>query len=171
MPRVSLIVAADENDVIGRDNALPWKLSADLKRFRFLTLGKPVIMGRRTWESIGRPLPERHNIVISRQIALAPMGVTVVGDLPAALVAAGDAAEVMVIGGAEIYALAMPLAERIYLTRVHGAVDGDTRLRGLHPAQWRELGRENVAADERNSHATSFIVLERVAALPTPVAR
>lgn len=161
MTTLSLIVAASDDDVIGRDNGLPWKLSADLRRFKALTIGKPVIMGRRTWQSIGKALPERTNIVISRSPGFAAPGGTVVPDLPAALRAAGAVSEVMVIGGAEIYALAMPLARRIYLTRVHGHVEGDTRLRGLNLAEWRELSRESLPADERNSHASSFIILER----------
>ena len=161
MALLSLIVAASDDDVIGRDNGLPWKLSTDLRRFKALTTAKPIIMGRRTYQSIGRALPERLNIVISRDAHFAAPGCVVVRDLPAALAAAGDAAEVMVIGGAEIYALALPLAQRLYLTRVHGRIDGDTRLRGFDLSQWRELSRDAVPADERNSHASTFITLER----------
>jgi dihydrofolate reductase len=161
MSRLSLIVAASDDDVIGRDSGLPWKLSDDLRRFKALTLGKPIIMGRRTYDSIGRPLPERHNIVITRDAGFEATGITVVQSLDAALDAAGDMPEVMVIGGAEIYALALPRAARIHLTRVHGKIAGDTRLRGLDLAQWREVSRESVPADERNSHASTYSVLER----------
>jgi dihydrofolate reductase len=118
-------------------------------------------MGRRTYDSIGRPLPERHNIVITRAAGFEAPGITVVHSLDAALDAAGDVPEVMVIGGAEIYALALPRAGRIHLTRVHGNIAGDTRLRGLNLAQWREISRETVPADARNSHASSYSLLER----------
>lgn len=159
--RLSLIVAASDADVIGRDGTLPWKLSADLRRFKALTLGKPVIMGRRTFESIGRALPERLNIVISRDADFAAPGCSTTRNLSAAIAAAGNCVEIMIIGGADIYALALPLATRLYLTRVHGEVSGDTTLRGLDLTQWRELSREAMRADERNSHASTFFILER----------
>lgn len=158
---ISLIVAASDTGVIGQNGGLPWRLSADLRRFKTLTLGKPIVMGRRTFVSIGRPLPGRINMVISRNAGFAAEGVTVVPDLPSALAAAGPVAEVMVIGGAEIYALAMPQAQRLYLTRVHGEVRGDTHLRGFDLTQWRQLACEEVPADERNSHASSYGVFER----------
>ncbi len=160
-PIVSLVVAASDANVIGRDNALPWKLSADLQRFKSLTLGKPIIMGRRTWQSIGRPLPGRLNIVITRDPQFVAEGATIVPSLAAALAAAGSAPDVMVIGGAEIYALALPLAQRIHLTRVHGEVHGDTHLRGLDLTHWRVVSHQSLPADERNSHATSYQLLER----------
>ena len=158
---VSIIVAASDDEVIGRDNALPWKLATDMARFRALTSGKPVLMGRRTWEAIGRPLPGRTNIVITRAPAYVATGATTVPEFAAALAVAGGAQEIMVIGGAQIYALALPIARRVYLTRVHGPVQGDTYLRGLDPADWHTLQQEQVAADERNSHATTFSVLQR----------
>ena len=160
-----MIVAASDADVIGHEGALPWRLSADLQRFKAITLGKPVIMGRRTWTSIGRPLPGRVNIVVTRSAAFVASGAIVVHDFAAALAAADPSKpapqEIMVIGGAEIYALALPQVQRIHLTRVHGEVRGDTRMIALDPAAWREVSREELPADERNSHATSYIVLDR----------
>lgn len=158
---ISLIVAAAENDVIGRDGALPWRLSDDLRRFKTLTMGKPLIMGRRTRESIGRPLPGRQNIVITRNPGYRAEGSDVVCSLDAALAAAGDAPEVMVIGGAEIYRQFLPLAGRIYLTRVHTVIAGDTFLPAMDPAEWKEVARTRHPADPRNDFETSFITLER----------
>ena len=126
MSTVSLVVAADEEGGIGRGGGLPWHLPADLKHFRALTMGKPVIMGRRTWESIGRPLPGRRNVVVSRQPSLQVPGCEVAGSLDDALRLADDAAEACVIGGAEIYRLALPLADQIHLTRVHARVERST---------------------------------------------
>ncbi|NIR60917.1 MAG: type 3 dihydrofolate reductase [Gammaproteobacteria bacterium] len=160
-PRISLIVAMDRNDVIGRGNALPWHLPADLRHFRRLTLGKPVIMGRRTHESLGRPLPERTNIVISRDPGFRAPGCLVARALPEALDAAGAVPEVMVIGGAEVFEAALPRAARIYLTRVHAEVAGDARFPRLDPAAWREIEREDHPADERNPYPYSFVTLER----------
>lgn len=158
---VTLIVAVAEHGVIGQGNALPWHLPGDLQRFKALTLGKPIIMGRKTFDSIGRPLPGRSNIVISRQPELRLPGCVVVASLPAALTAAGTADEVMIIGGAEIYRQALPLAQRIYLTRVHAAIPGDAVFPALDAAQWRELVREDYSADERHAYAYSFVTLER----------
>lgn len=162
-PRITLVVAAARNGVIGRDGGLPWRLPEDLRRFKAATLGKPVLMGRRTFESIGRALPGRLNLVLTRRGDYRPQdaAVVVVRDLDAALQAAGDAPEVMVIGGAEVYALALPLASRILLTRVHAEVAGDTCFPELDPAQWRLRASEHFAADERHAHAMSFEELER----------
>ena len=152
------------NGVIGRDGGLPWRLPDDLKRFKALTLGKPVLMGRRTFESLGRPLPGRHNIVLTRAAApgIAAAGATVVHDWAGALEAAGAAGEIMVIGGAEIYALALPHADRIELTRVLAGVDGDTHFPPLPAGQWRVVGSEERGCDERHAHAMRFETLERV---------
>lgn len=140
MPRLSLIVAASRNGVIGRESALPWHLPEDLRHFKALTLGKPVIMGRLTWESIGRPLPGRPNIVISRNTDYQAPGAEVVPDLEAALArAAGlvDATdEIMIIGGAQIYRVALPLVGRVYRTRVDLEVEGDAFFPELDPAEW-----------------------------------
>lgn len=160
-PRVTLVVAATEDGVIGRDNAMPWHLPADLARFKQLTWGKPIVMGRRTFESIGRALPGRRNVVVTRDPAWRAEGVHAADSLDAALAACGDAAEVMVIGGAQLYAAALPRAGRVELTRIHARIDGDTRFPALDPAEWREVARIERAADARNAHALSFISLER----------
>ena len=159
---MSIIVAAAENGVIGSDNRLPWHLPDDLKRFKALSLGKPIVMGRRTFESIGRPLPGRTNIVVSRQPGLAIEGVIVVPSLDAALVAAGAAPEVVVIGGAEIFRLALPRTDTIHLTRVHARVAGNVHFPELDPANWREAAVEHHAADERHQYAFSFVTLQRI---------
>ena len=163
-PRVTLIVAMTDDGVIGVDGQLPWRLPEDLRRFKAATLGKPVVMGRKTFESIGRPLPQRHNIVLTRQIglSLADAAVTVVPTLDAALQAAGDASEVMIIGGAEIYRLALPFAQRILLTRVHAEVRGDTHFPRLDPEAWRVVSSETYAADDKHAYPMSFEDLERM---------
>lgn len=149
---IALIVAAADNDVIGRNNALPWDLPADLAHFKRQTLGKPVLMGRLTHESIGRPLPGRANIVISRDPDYRSPGVQVVGSVEAALALANGialtdgATALMVIGGAQIYALAMPKAQHIYLTRVHLRPAGDARLPAICWDEWRETGRSEMPA-------------------------
>jgi dihydrofolate reductase len=161
MPLVSLVVATDQRGAIGRAGGLPWHLPDDLRRFKALTLGKPVIMGRKTWDSIGRPLPGRHNLVITRQVGLDLPGATVVASLEGALAAAGDVPEVCVIGGAEIFREALPQVEVVHLTRVHAQVAADTYLPPLDAAAWDEVAREEHAADERHEHAFSFIELRR----------
>jgi dihydrofolate reductase len=162
--RLSVVVATDERGGIGRDGGLPWHLPEDLKRFKALTMGKPIVMGRRTWDSIGRPLPGRRSIVVSRQAGLAIAGAEVVGSLEQALEAAAVAPEVCVIGGAELYRLALPLAEVIHLTRVHATVEADTFLPALDPGDWEEVSGERHEADERHAHAYSFVTLRRVRA-------
>ncbi len=166
--RLALIVAMAENRVIGRDNGLPWRIPADLRHFKATTMGKPVIMGRKTFQSIGRPLSGRTNIVISRDPTFAADGATVVRGFEAALEYADRAAapaeidEIMVIGGAEIYALALARADRIYLTEVHRAVDGDVRFPEIDRDQWRESLREDRPAPTPDGPAYSFVVLDRV---------
>jgi dihydrofolate reductase len=150
---IAAIVAAADNDVIGRNNALPWDLPADLAYFKRRTMGKPIVMGRRTFESIGRPLPGRSNIVISRQSAYAPDGVRVVASLEQAMELAEDIAlidgaeELVVIGGAQIYALSLPLLSRLYLTRVHTEPQGDAWLPAIDWQEWVEAEREDHAAE------------------------
>ena len=161
-PRVSLLVAATDNGVIGRDNGMPWHLPDDLKHFKALTLGKPVLMGRKTFESIGRPLPGRTNLVLTRAQDRSVPGVTVVPDLDAALREAAGAPELVVAGGAQVYALALPRATRIYLTRIHTVLQGDTRLPDIDPASWHETSRELHPVDARHAYAMSFITLERL---------
>ena len=165
--KLALIWAMARNRTIGRNNALPWYLPEDLKYFKRVTLGKPVIMGRKTWESIGRPLPGRTNIVITRDVAFQADGVRVVHSLEQALALAekiclldgGD--EAIVMGGAEIYALALPHADRLYLTQVHADVEGDAHFPPLDLTQWHELGREDFAAQGPNPYDYSFLILER----------
>jgi dihydrofolate reductase len=166
--RLSLIVAADERGGIGRDGGLPWLLPEDLKRFRALTMGKPIVMGRRTWDSIGRPLPGRRSIVVSRQPGLAIAGAEVAGSLEEALRLAGEVPEVCVIGGAELYRAALPLAGVIHLTRVHADVAADTFLPHFDETEWQVVARDDRGADERHAHPFSFLELRRPA--PPPAA-
>ncbi|OIR06256.1 dihydrofolate reductase type 3 [mine drainage metagenome] len=157
---ISLIVAAARNGVIGRNNQLPWHLPGDLKYFKGVTLGKPVVMGRKTFQSIGRPLPGRTNVVITRDTGWRAEGVLVAHDVETALaLAAGLAAggEVMVIGGAEIFRAALPLATRLYLTEVQADIDGDAFFPHPDPAEWRELSRRQQDGDP----PYAFVVLER----------
>ena len=158
---ISLIVATDENGLIGKDGGLPWRLPADLKYFKKTTLGKPVVMGRKTWESIARPLPGRKNIVLTTQKDYLSEGVEVVQDVAAALSACGAAGEVMVIGGRAVYALFLPQADRLYLTRVHAQVEGDVYFPTIDAAEWKEVARTECEADENNEFALSFLTLER----------
>jgi dihydrofolate reductase len=160
-PLVSLLVAATENEVIGRDQGMPWHLPDDLKHFKALTLGKPVLMGRKTFDSIGKPLPGRTNLVLTRVANWTVPGTTAVPDLDAALREAGAAAELVVAGGAQVYALALPRASRIYLTRIHAVIEGDTRLPDLDLSAWQETSRALHPADARHAYAMSFITLER----------
>ena len=165
--KLALIWAMSRNRVIGRNNALPWHLSEDLRYFKRVTMGKPIIMGRKTWESIGRPLPGRTNIVITRDQNFQAAGVRVVHSLDDALRLAEHvgviegAEEVIVIGGAEIYALALPKAERLYLTQVHAEVEGDAWFPEFDLSQWQEFAREDFKAEGPNPYPYSFIVLER----------
>jgi dihydrofolate reductase len=160
---VSLVVAMTRNRVIGRDNTLPWRLPEDLKHFKAVTLGKPVLMGRKTFESIGKPLPGRTNIVLTRDRRWKAPGTVVVHSLDAALASAGEAAELAGIGGAEIFRLLIPMASRIYLTRIHADIPGDTLFPPLAAAEWTEIDSRTVRADERNAYDMTFVTLERVA--------
>ncbi|CAB3843556.1 MAG: dihydrofolate reductase [Achromobacter sp.] len=157
--RLTLIVAYSTNRAIGRDNALPWKLPGDLAHFKRSTLGHPIIMGRKTWESLGRPLPGRANIVISRNPAFEAAGATVVATLEAAVAACGDSAEAFVIGGAQIYAQALPLASRVLATEVHAEVEGDAFFPLLPGFQWRETAR--AAQPAENGYRYDFVTYER----------
>jgi dihydrofolate reductase len=160
-PMISLLVAATENGVIGRNNGMPWHLPDDLKHFKALTLAKPVLMGRKTFDSIGRPLPGRTTLVLTRGDGWTAPGVTVVADLDAALRAAGSAPELVVAGGAQVYALALPRATRIHLTRIHAVIAGDTRLPEIADSEWRETSRELHPIDARHPYAMSFVTLDR----------
>lgn len=158
---LSVICAVAANGVIGRDNRLPWRLPADLKRFKALTRGHAIIMGRKTHESLGRPLPGRTNIVITRQPGYRAEGCRVAGSLEQALALATDDSEVFVIGGAMLYAQALPQANRIYLTRVHQEIPGDTRMPAWDEAAWRETAREDHEPDAANPYRYSFMTLEK----------
>ncbi len=158
---LSAVFAASENDVIGRDNALPWHLPAELAYFKRITMGKPILMGRRTFQSIGRPLPGRRNIVMTRGDFTAE-GIETVHSIDEALRLVEGEPELANIGGAEVLRAALPRTDRIYLTRVHGHFEGDTFLPPLPADEWREVSREPRAADERNPFAITFLVLERV---------
>ena len=166
--RIAMIWAMANNGVIGRQNKLPWHLPNDLKYFKRLTSGKTVIMGRKTYESIGRPLPNRINIVITRANDFHAEGIKVVNSLPAALeLAAAEtlisgAEEVIVIGGAEIYKLCLPLAERLYVTLVHADVDGDARFPEWDRQAYQEIGREDFSADGPNPYDYSFVVFDKI---------
>lgn len=164
--RLSIIAAVAENGVIGRDNALPWRLPADLKRFRRLTTGHPVIMGRRNYESIGHPLRQRANIVVTRRTGYRAPGCVVVHSLHDAFAAARGASEIFVIGGAEIYAQTLNRADRLYLTRVHASVAGDISFPAIDWTAWDEISRERHEADAEHAYAYSFITLERVRSAP-----
>ncbi|TNC13711.1 dihydrofolate reductase [Methylobacterium terricola] len=159
-PSVTLIVAVAQNGVIGRDNALIWRLRSDLRRFRALTMGKPVVMGRKTWDSIGRPLPGRRVIVMTRDPAWTAPGTERAAGWDDALRLAGDAGEVMVAGGAEIYALALPHADRIHLTEVAASPEGDARFPAI-PPDFREIASEPHPAGPEDEHGFRFVTLAR----------
>ncbi len=156
--RISLIVAAAENHVIGRDGDLPWHLPADLRYFKNTTMGHPVIMGRRTWESFDGGLPGRRCIVLSRNPQLELEGAATAGSLEEAIQMAGEAEEIFIAGGGEIYRIAMEqeLADRILLTRIHATVEGDATFSPLDPQVWRCDSRDRRDADDRNEYACSF---------------
>jgi len=166
--RMSMIVAMAENRVIGKDNAMPWHISSDLKYFKSTTMGKPVVMGRKTFQSIGKALPGRVNIVITRDTSFTADNVITAHSLEMACDVAANMAmtkgldEYMVIGGAQIYELAMPQADRLYLTRIKGEVDGDAFFPEIDETQWIEYAAESFKAAEKDSHDYSFIVLDRI---------
>ena len=170
MMKVSLIVALSENQVIGAGGQLPWRLSADLKRFKRLTMNHHIIMGRKTFESMKAPLAGRTNIVITRDPGYQRAGIQVAANLAQAIALAEAQClvdgrdEIMVAGGAEIYALALPLATRLYVTTVDVELEGDTYFPDIDFAAWRELSRESFPADAANSHAYTIALFERKAA-------
>lgn len=161
--RISIIVAMAKNKVIGVDGTLPWHLSSDLKNFKRVTMGKPIVMGRKTYESIGRPLPGRENIILTRDEAYQQPGCSVLHDVDALLDYCKDHEEVMITGGSEIYQLLLARATRIYLTEVDVNVDGDTFFPDYNPALWQETSRTEHAACADNDHDFSFVVLDRIA--------
>jgi len=161
---VRIVVAVAANGVIGRDGDMPWRLSTDMRRFRATTMGKPVVMGRKTWESFPkRPLPGRHNIIVTRDAAYAAEGASSVASLDAALALARaeGAEEACIIGGGEIYAAALPLADRLDVTHILAEIDGDTRFPAIDPAVWRAVSSEDFPAGDKDTHPTRHVVYER----------
>ena len=157
----TIVVAISENHAIGKDNKLLWHLPNDLKHFKDITTGHTVIMGRKTYDSVGRPLPKRRNIIITRQ-DLRIEGCEVVGSIEAALELCKTEAEVFVVGGAEIYKQAMHLTDRIYLTIVHKAYEADTFFPAIDLKEWKEVSREDHQPDEKNLIPYSFVTYERL---------
>lgn len=160
-PAIALVVAAAENGVIGRANRLPWHLPADLQHFKAVTMGKPMLMGRRTFESIGKALPGRRSLVLSRDAQFAAPGAERVANVDEAIARAEAADELAVIGGSEVFRLCLPRAQRIYFTRVHAAIAGDTRFPDFDWHEWRCVERSTRPADDKNEYALTFFVLER----------
>ncbi|WP_070963166.1 type 3 dihydrofolate reductase [Vibrio sonorensis] len=157
---ISMIAAMAKNRVIGKDNQMPWHLPADFAWFKRCTMGKPVIMGRKTYESIGRPLPGRPNIVISRDASLSIEGVTTVTSIEKALEVAGDVEEVMIIGGGAIYKACLPKADKLYVTYIDADIDGDTQFPEWEQ-EYKETYSEQYLADEKNAYNMRFVVLEK----------
>lgn len=168
---IALIAAMGRNRVIGQAGALPWRLPADLRHFRALTTGKPVLMGRKTFESIGRPLPDRTNVVVTRRFGFQAEGCRVFTDLDAAFEAFHDCPELMVIGGSSVYGQALPRATRLYLTLIDADFEGDAFFPEYDASSWTVTARSDHRADDRNGYDYSFLVLERrgrAAAGPAP---
>ncbi len=163
--KISIIVAIADNGVIGRDNELPWRLSADLQRFKALTMGHHLLLGRKTFEAIGRPLPGREMIVVSRGTPELPDGVHLASSILDGIERARSYAEeeLFVAGGASIYAVTLTDCDRVYLTRVHDDVDGDVLFPAVDWSLWDEVSRQEIPADERNEYATTFTVYDRTA--------
>lgn len=160
-PTLTLIVAKAANDAIGKDNALLWRLPEDLAHFKRTTLGAPIIMGRKTWDSIGRPLPGRRNVVISRNAALQLAGADVVHSLTAALALCHEAPEVFCIGGAQLYAQALPLAQKLVVTEVGKNFEGDAFFPKIDPATWQEVARETHFSPAPNDFSYAFVTYTR----------
>ena len=158
---ISIIVAASTNNVIGAHGRLPWKISDDLRRFKTLTLGKPIIMGRLTWESIGRPLPGRQNIIITRQTDFVAHACDVVASTAEALEVAGDAKEIMIIGGSQVFESFLPMAHRLYMTRIHAEIDGDVFFPEIDVRSWQLVSSEEHEADAANECPFAFMSYER----------
>lgn len=164
--RIALIAAVADNRVIGEAGGMPWRLATDMRRFRQLTMGKPIVMGRRQWDTVGHALPGRPNLVVSRRTDLALAGAEVLHSVAAAIARGREIAatsgvdEVMVIGGGELYAQTIERADRLYITHVHAKPDGDTRFPPIDPGRWREISREAVPAGDRDSAATDFTIYE-----------
>lgn len=165
--QIAMIAAMAKDRVIGKDNGMPWHLPADLKHFKAITLGKPVIMGRKTYESIGKALPGRTNIVITRSVDFRPADAHVVASPDEALTFAemhcSDAEEIMVVGGGAIYTALLPRADKLYLTFIDAEIEGDTQFPDYSTAgEWRETETQQHQADEKNPHAYQFVTLQKV---------
>ncbi len=160
--QIAIIAALGNNNIIGRDNKLPWHLPADLKHFKEITLGKPIIMGRKTYESIGKTLAGRRNIVVTRDTNWQYADCEIYHSLREVFLAVKECGEVMVIGGAEIYKEVLPLADKMYLTFIHHDFIGDTYFPNWDPNEWQEIDRADYPADEKNSYPYSFVVLQRL---------
>jgi dihydrofolate reductase len=158
---LSLSVAMDKNKLIGKNNTLPWHLPADLKHFRLITMGKPIIMGRKTFDSIGRPLPGRLNVVLTNNQNLLIAGCQVLHRLEEVLALSQQYQESVVIGGATVYDMLLPMVQRMYVTWVHAKMDGDTYFPDYVPEHWQEIERQDFSADANNAYSYSFTVLER----------
>jgi dihydrofolate reductase len=161
-PEIAIVAALSRNDVIGRGNRLPWHLPADLAHFKRLTLDHVLVMGRRTWESLPGPLPRRRHLVLSRRPLGSTDGCEQVRSPEDAIAAAADASELMVVGGAEVYRLFLPLATRMYLTRVEAEIDGDVRFPRWQPDVWRLVDAQTRPHDERNPYDLRFMTWERI---------
>lgn len=160
-PRLSIIVAMSRNRVIGAGGTIPWHLPGELKRFRNITMGHHIIMGRKTWESIGRPLPGRTAVVVTRQTGYQARGAIVARSLDEAIAACRNDEEIFVIGGAELYAQALPRASRLYLTVVEGEIEGDTRMPVFDAGAWHEIASESFEADEHHAYSYRCSIHER----------
>ncbi|MGN8022423.1 dihydrofolate reductase [Phyllobacterium sp. 22229] len=166
-PMISFVVAVAQNGVIGRDNGLPWRLSSDLKRFKAVTMGKPIIMGRKTWDTLGKPLPGRTNIVITRDPAFAVDGVIAVRSVDEALMIAGSHAaadkvdEICIIGGGEIYRQLLDRADRLHVTWVLANIEGDASFPPIDPKNWNEVFQEEFPAGEKDNYPTRYTIYER----------
>lgn len=161
MPSIEMVVAVAENGIIGKDGDMPWRLPSDLKHFKDVTMGCPIVMGRATWDSIGRPLPGRLNIVISRAVLDLPEGVVGVASPEAALTACGEVEKIMIVGGGQIYKIFEPMAAVVHLTQVHASPEGDTSFTLAAPDEWHEIERTRFSAGEKDSADYSFVTLTR----------
>ena len=160
--KLSIIVAVSDNETIGKENKLPWRLSSDLKRFKSITMGNSILMGRKTFESLPKLLPGRKTVILTRQEGYKYEGAIVVDSLASAIEACREESEAFVIGGAEVYHQAIPLASRLYLTKVHAEIDGDTFFPPIDWDDWRLLEKSQHETDEKNQYPTTFCIYERI---------
>lgn len=160
--KISIIVAMSENFIIGNENKLPWHLPADLKYFKSVTLNKPVLMGRKTYESIGKPLPQRRNFILTKEVNYSAIDCEVVHSLEAAFNLLKEEKEIMVIGGGKVYEAAFPYVNRLYITLVHGDFSGDTFFPHFDKKDWQEVSRQDFFSDEKNPYSYTFVIYDRV---------